>query len=196
MLLNPLLGIAKSVRRNAESSYPKYIQNEQVRFDMNKPKFKINLTTVDYIVEIIGIIGIICLILLPLYYFNDLPNKVPKHFNVFGQPDSYGNKVMIWVIPIIALLLYIGMTILNKYPHIFNYPTKVTNENAEKLYKIATKSIRFLKVVIVVLFSYLNFRIIKTSLNETTGIGYIFLPVFVILIIGTIGFMIYEIMKK
>ena len=163
---------------------------------MNRQKLSINLTTVDYIVEIIGLIGIICLIFLPIYYFNDLPNRIPKHFNAFGQPDSYGNKIMIWFVPIITLSLYIGMTILNKYPHIFNYPTNVTNENAERFYKIATKSIRFLKVVIVVSFSYLNFRIIKTGLNETAGIGYIFLPIFLILIIGTIGFMIYEMMKK
>ncbi len=89
---------------------------------------------------------------------------MPKHFNVFGQPDSYANKNIIWFLPALGLILYIGMTILNKYPHVFNYPIKLTNENAEKLYKIGTKTIRFLKIVIIISFAYLvapyqvNFR--------------------------------------
>ena len=167
-----------------------------MKTNMHRPKLNINLTKVDYLVEIIGFIGIFCLFFLPTYYYNDLPDRIPMHFNVLGEADSYGNKLMIWLVPIITLLLYIGMTILNKHPHFFNYPTQVTNENAERFYKIATKSIRFLKVLIVVLLFYLNFRIIKIGLDEQAGIGYLFFPIFFILIIGLIGGMIYEVMKN
>jgi uncharacterized membrane protein len=163
---------------------------------MNRPKLKIKLTTVDYIIEIIGFIGIICLIALPIYYFNDLPDRLPKHFNALGQADSYGNKNMIWLLPALGLILYIGMTILNKYPHVFNYPIKVTNENAERLYKSGTVTVRFLKTVVILSFAYLNFRIIKVGLNEIAEIGKLFIPIFLILIFGSIGIMIVRMMKS
>ena len=163
---------------------------------MNRPKLKIKLTTVDYIIEIIGLIGIICLIALPIYYFNDLPDRLPKHFNALGQADSYGNKNMIWLLPALGLILYIGMTILNKYHHVFNYPTKVTNENAERLYKTGTITVRFLKTVVILSFAYLNFRIIKVGLNEIAEIGKLFIPIFLILIFGSIGIMIVRMMKS
>lgn len=163
---------------------------------MNNPKLKVKLTTFDYIVEIIGLIGIICLIVLPIYFFNDLPDKLPKHFNALGQPDSYSNKGMIWFLPMVTLLLYIGLTILNKFPHIFNYPTKVTNENAERLYRTGTKMVRLLKIIMVLSFAYLNFRIIKVGLNKAAGIGGLFIPIFLILVFGTIGIMIYKMMKN
>ena len=164
--------------------------------NMNNPKLKVKLTTVDYILEVIGLIGIICMIVLPIYFFNDLPDKLPKHFNAQGQPDSYSNKGMIWFLPIITLLLYIGLTILNRFPHIFNYPIKVTNENVEKLYRIGTKTVRILKIIVVLSFAYINFRIIKVGLNKTTGIGELFIPIFLILIFGTLGIMIYEMIKN
>ena len=76
-----------------------------------RPRIPINLSKTDYLFEIIGLIGIICLIVLPIYYFNDLPDQIPKHFNALGQVDSYGNRGVIWFLPAIGLFLYVGMTI-------------------------------------------------------------------------------------
>jgi len=152
-----------------------------------RPRVLINLTKADYLFEFIGVIGIICLFALPIYYFNDLPSRLPKHFNALGQADLYGNKNIIWFLPALGLILYVGMTILNKYPHFFNYPTKLTNENAERLYKKGTKTIRFLKVIVILSFAFLNLIIIKIGLNETAEIGKLFLPIFLISIFVSIG---------
>ncbi len=127
---------------------------------MERPKIKIKPGTIDYILEIIGLTGVICLMFAPLYYFNDLPDKIPTHFNALGRVDSYGNKSFVWLLPSIGLILYIGLTILNKYPHIFNYPTRITNENVERLYKIGSRTIRFVKVAVLLLFVFLNSKII------------------------------------
>jgi len=153
---------------------------------MGRPRLTLKLSTLDIIVEIIGLSGLIFLIFLPVYYSSDLLNE----FLV-----SYMNNVIIWILPLVGLILYIGMTILNKYPHVFNYPNQVTNENAERLYKIGTKSIRFLKTIIVLFFAYLNFNLVETRLGEYNGILRLFIPFFLILIFATILIMIWE-MKK
>lgn len=161
-----------------------------------RPKVPINLTTTDYLFEIIGLIGIVCLIALPIYFFNDLPDQIPKHFNALGQVDSYGNRGIIWLLPIVGLFLYIGLTALNKFPSAFNYPTKVTNDNAERLYTLGTRTIRLLKIIVVLSFVFLNFKTIQIALNKSTEIGKFYLPIFLAVLTILIGTMIYKMTRK
>ncbi len=161
-----------------------------------RPRIPINLTKTDYFFEIIGLIGIIYLIVLPIYFFNDFPSQIPKHFNALGQVDSYGNRGIIWLLPAIGLFLYVGMTILNKFPFAFNYPTKITNDNAEKLYTIATRIIRLLKIITVLSFCFLNFMTIEIALNKSTEIGKFYLPIFLTVMTIMIGTMIYKMTRK
>lgn len=137
-------------------------------------KIKIKYQAIDFIVELLGIIGMVCLIILPIYFYSELPDIMPKHFNIHGQADSYGSKGVIWILPSIGFLIYIGMTLLNKFPHLFNYPTTVTNENVESLYKTGTRTVRIIKVIAILAFAYLNFRIIYIGLNETLELGVLF----------------------
>ncbi|MGV8091290.1 MAG: DUF1648 domain-containing protein [Mangrovibacterium sp.] len=161
-----------------------------------RPRIPIKLTPTDYFFEIIGVIGIVCLIFLPIYFLNDLPNQIPKHFNALGQVDSYGNRRIIWLLPTIGLVLYAGLTVLNKFPFAFNYPTKVTNENAERLYTLGTRTVRLLKVVVVLSFAFLNYRTIEIALNRATEIGKFYLPILLIVLTILIGTMIYKMTKK
>jgi len=161
-----------------------------------RPRIQINLTPTDYFIETIGVIGIICLFFFPIYFFNDLPNQIPKHYNAMGQVDSYANRGMIWLVPAIGLIIYVGLTFLNKFPFIFNYPTKVTNENAEKLYTIGTRTIRLLKVVVILLFAFLNYKTILIALNKATEIGKFYLPILLIVLATIIGTMIYKMTRS
>lgn len=161
-----------------------------------RPRIQIKLTTIDYLFEIIGLIGIACLIILPIYFYNDLPDQIPTHFNALGKVDSYGNHGFIWLLPAIGLFLYIGLTVLNKFPFAFNYPTKVTNDNAERLYIIGTRTVRLLKIIVVLLFVFLNFKTIEIALNKSTEIGKLYLPIFLSVLTILIGIMIYKMTKK
>lgn len=41
--------------------------------------------------------------------YKELPSKIPVHFNFWGQPDRYGNKMEILILPIIQLILSVSM---------------------------------------------------------------------------------------
>lgn len=157
-----------------------------------RPGISIKLTPIDYFIEIIGVIGIICLVFLPVYFLKDLPNQIPKHFNALGQVDSYGPRGTIWLLPAVGLILYLGLTVLNKFPFAFSYPTKVTDENAKELYTLGTRTVRLLKVVVVLLFAFLNYKTITIALNKATEIGKYFLPIFLIMLGIILGSMIYK----
>jgi uncharacterized membrane protein len=165
---------------------------------MNKrPRIKLQLNQTDKILEIVGWISVVGIWALPLINYFDLPEIIPIHFNGAGKADGFGNKTHIFVLPIISTLLFIGLTILNKRPHIFNYPSQITKENAVHQYTNATRMMRVLKLVIVLLFGLIIFKTIENVNGNADGLGTWFLPFTIGLFISlTIYFLIISMKDK
>ena len=130
-----------------------------------RPVLKLQPTTTDYTLEAIAILGIISLCLLAFVSYSSLPDSIPTHFNIKGQADDWGSKASIFLLPGISLLLFTGITILNKFPHIFNYPVKVTEKNALQLYTKSVRIIRILKVLVVMQFLFIEWQACKSAEN-------------------------------
>ena len=150
--------------------------------NVERPVLRIKLTSADKLLEVGGWIILSLLWLILILKFTYIPDTIPIHYSVTGKPDSFGNKTTIFLLPILGTLLFVGMTILNNYPHIFNYPTKITNRNAERQYKIATKLIRYLKFIIVLTFSLIVFMTFQTVNDKLSGLGIWFIPIIIGLI--------------
>ena len=165
---------------------------------MNKrPRMKLQLNQTDKILEIVGWISVFGIWALPLINYFDLPEIIPIHFNGAGKANGFGNKTHIFVLPIISTLQFIGLTILNKRPHVFNYPSQITKENAFRQYTNATRMMRVLKLVIVLLFGLIVFRKIQIINGHADGLGTWFLPFTIgLFIILTIYFLIISIKDK
>lgn len=144
-----------------------------------RPILKLQLTTTDYTLEAIAILGIISLWVMAVVSYLSLPETVATHFNVSGQADNWGNKASIFILPGIGILLFTGISILTKFPHIFNYPVKVTEENAPQFYKKSVRIIRILKALLVILFLFIEWQICLSA--ETTKIHTWFLPAVLII---------------
>ena len=141
-----------------------------------RPKLKLEHTQADKTVEIIGWLLIFAVWSLTIINYQSLPDIIPTHYNGAGVADGFGDKWMILTLPLVATVLFVGLTILNKYPHIFNYPTEITADNALRQYTNATRLIRYLKVIIVVIFGLIAFQTIKHANGQTEGLGIWFLP--------------------
>ena len=147
-----------------------------------RPKIKLELTTIDKTLETLGWISILAIWIFTITNYTNLPDIIPIHYNGAGQADGFGGKCNILTLPLISTVLYIGMTILNKFPHVFSYPTDITQDNALRQYTNATRMIRYLKLIIVVIFGVVTFQTIRNVNGQTNGLGVWFLP----LILGLI----------
>jgi uncharacterized membrane protein len=141
-----------------------------------RPKIKIELSSTDKLIEIIGWLTLITLWGLTVLNYSNLPDTIPIHYNSLGQADNYGNKATIFMLPVIGTILFVGISILNKYPHILNYPTNITTDNARQQYANATRMIRYLKFAIVLIFSLIVFKTLQTATGKSDGLGTWFLP--------------------
>lgn len=159
---------------------------------MKRPKINIELEPIDRVIELIGFIALLILIGLPLYYYQKLPDTIPTHFGANGEPDGYSGKNMLWLMPILGTVMFVGMYWLNKVPHIFNYPQEVTQENAQRLYTMATRMIRSLNALMTSFFAYMTFSTIHTALGNSSGLGVWFAPVFIAVTLGVTGYFVYR----
>lgn len=156
-----------------------------------RPRIKIELTVVDKIIEVISSVLLIAIWILTITNYQNLPETIPIHFDNNGVADGFGNKSMIFHLPIVATVIFIGLTILNKFPHSFNYLQQITIENAFKQYRNATRMMRVLKLIIMSVFGLISYQVIKHAVGEIDGLGIWFLPfVLISIFVPTIYFMI------
>jgi hypothetical protein len=122
-----------------------------------RPIIKPPMTRVDIAMEAIALAGIVVNIVIAIYGAMSLPDVIPTHVGPSGGIDSYGNKWMLIVfMSVINIALYALITLVNRYPHVFNYPVIITKENAPGLYRIAQRMIRWLKLVFCWLFAVMS----------------------------------------
>jgi uncharacterized membrane protein len=119
---------------------------------------------------------LIAIVLLPFIYlayiWNQLPEKVPMHWDIKGEIDRYGEKMELIIIPILLpLLVYI----------IFLIVPKIDPKN--KLNKMGNK-LQIIKVLSTTFMSILALFIIYSSKNQSfTNPNYIILLIGVLYII-------------
>jgi uncharacterized membrane protein len=138
--------------------------------------------------ETAAALGMLTMLYVTIKSWPLLPETIPHHFGVSGKPDAWSGKWILWLLPGISLVLYVGLTILGRYPHVYNYLWPITEKNAAAQYHLARTMIVALKAEIILLFAYLQQQTIQVALGKAGGLGVAFLPIFLILIFGTIGF--------
>lgn len=62
------------------------------------------------------------------------------------------NKNMAFLVPLIATFICGLLYILNRLPHLFNYPVRVTSQNAHRLYGLSTRMLRIVNLAVVAMF--------------------------------------------
>jgi uncharacterized membrane protein len=120
---------------------------------------------------------LIAIVLIPFvflaYIWNDLPQKVPIHWNINGEIDRFGNKLELILIP----LLFPLMTYL-----IFLVVPKI--DPKQQINKFGSKKYQNLKTLIIVFMSILAVLMIYMAKNQSfANVNLIVLPVGVLYII-------------
>lgn len=156
-----------------------------------RPILKMSLSKTDRLLELFSLLFFLLLWAICIVELVYLPDIIPIHFDFSGRPDNYGNKYSLIMLPIIISLVAILFTYLCKRPHIFNYPTKITNENAEKQYRTAAQMLRVLKLGILFFCNIILILVYFSITHQNINLGIWTLPlIFCSIILPTIIYVI------
>jgi uncharacterized membrane protein len=161
-----------------------------------RPRLQIEPTPGDRIMEFAGWMMLALLWTITLWDYRGLPGEIPVHFGASGKADGFGNKSNLLMLPILGTVMYIGLTLLGRIPHVYNYPGKITPENALRQYTKATRMIRVLKFIIVLVFTLIVWGTLRTVAGKSEGLGAWFLPFTILLFVVPFVFYIPGLTKR
>ncbi len=145
----------------------------------------------DMVVNMISLLLLIGVVVYLAVTWNGIPDKIPGHYNGMGEVDRWGSKGELLILPIIGWVMYIGITILEHFPQIWNTGVTVTEENKARIYPILKNMIGTTKLLVVGVFVFLA---VNTALANSLPIW--FLPVSLILMFGSIILFVLKLIRE
>jgi uncharacterized membrane protein len=122
-------------------------------------------TVYYWILEILSIAGLGWAFYPLLFYGNLSDVKIPSHYNVNDEIDGWGDRNVLWIIALIILILYVGFSIVERYPKWINYFVKVSDKDINSFNTLIVQMLRHLKLVTVIIFAHSN----NASYNYAVG---------------------------
>ena len=164
--------------------------------DEKRPKLDLPLSPLEKVIEILSVFGLIGICCYLFMKWPNLPDQINTHFNAMGVADDTGGKSTLLMMPIGTACLYALLTITARFPQTFNLPKPVTEQNAEYMYRNARLMLAFLKIEIIIGFSYIEYCMVQSAVKSSFGLGTWFLPVFLGGVFATTGYFIYKLSRE
>ncbi|MFB2919708.1 MULTISPECIES: DUF1648 domain-containing protein [Aerosakkonema] len=158
----------------------------------SRPVLNIPRSPLDGALEIVAFAGIAFNIIYLIVNWAAIPDIIPIHFDVFGKVDGMGSKLTILLFPSLSLLFYVSLTIVNLFPHTFNYPVPITEQNAYRQYQMALRLMKWLKMQLIWLFAFIEWQIIQAAIRQEFVLNIGFLLVIILVIFATVGYYLWQ----
>lgn len=160
----------------------------------NNPVLEIPKSLFEKTSDIVTAIFYVTGIIYTIFIWNQLPDQVPAHYNGAGEVNRWGSKWELIILPVIAALLAVFMSFLEKHPEWHNY-MKLKENNIEFQYKNSRLMMNVLKNECVLLFTFLTYKTEQIAMGNTDTIGTAVLPISLAVIFGSMAFYIIRSLK-
>ena len=95
-----------------------------------------------------------------------LPDRIPTHFDISGQPNAWGSPGFLWFLPAVAAGIYLLLTVLGSIRfRRYNLPVAVTRRNLPFIQEQTILMVAWIKCEMLCLFAYLQWSIIQSARN-------------------------------
>lgn len=138
----------------------------------------------DLFLEIFGILVVLVSFILPAIYYSSLPDSLPRHFGADGQPDAYGSKGIIWVLPSVGFILYLTIGLVSNAPGLINLPFRPDPEKIESYQRKYSRMIRILNVFMICLFTSITYTTIQIGLGNQVQLPSYFTTLSFVVLLG------------
>lgn len=149
---------------------------------MYRPILTLPKTKYEKCLDVIGSGLFTVSILFIILQWGNLPEEIPAHFNAKGEVDRWGSKIEVLILPGIGIFMWIFLGLLEKAPHMHNYPARLNERNVEAFYLNSRRLCNEVKNFCLILFAIISCEIVLVALGKIEGLGWWFLPV---VLIGT-----------
>lgn len=107
--------------------------------------------------DVVSLVLLVLSFLLPAIMWSQLPQEIPTHFDLSGQPTQYGGKLNMFLLPALTLAVYLVIVFCQRMgPKVWNIPFHVPEGKREDVYPILYATLTLLKIECVAITFFLN----------------------------------------
>lgn len=147
----------------------------------NNPQVKLPKSKTVFIINLLSLLIMMSSFIYIIVMYNRLPETIPTHYNFAGEADQWGSKRTIFIFPVLMLFMFLLFYFLAKVPHIHNFPFKVTEENAGRVYPLSRLMLVVLNFEIICMFAYLTMDITGKFFGQWFTIVTLSVPIMTII---------------
>jgi len=148
-------------------------------------------TTFSKIANLISLLSVVGIVLYVIITWKSIPDMIPGHYNIAGEIDKYSSKNSIWILIVVQILLFTMMSVLERFPNIWNTGVQITDENVERVYTNLRNMQTYLKMMIMIYFSYMTFQSIGGGNLHSMSVF-----VFLVLVFGGMAVFLVKVFKN
>ena len=141
---------------------------------------RLRYTPLQILLEALAL-ALLCGLLLYIYLqWEQIPARVPLHFNALGEIDRWGNKTSLLILPGVAVFAYLLLTVTAFFPQFWNVPVQVTAVNQAAVHRCLQSMQLLIKAEVMAVLGYLTLQAARA-----TALTAAFLPVMLAVLLGT-----------
>ena len=149
-----------------------------------RPKIRPPRKIADRIFESLAIACVLYGLFIIIQAWPTLPQTIPTHFDASGNPDGFGSKGTIWLLPAISVVMVPAILFFRRYPWLSNVPWEINEENALRQYELLVRLFSLCACVISFIFLVLAYDTISIASGGSSLFGKWLMPVFIVPPIG------------
>ena len=125
-----------------------------------------------------------------------LPDRIPTHFAISGQPNAWGSPAILWLLPLVGTGVYLLITLLSRIRfRSYNLPVRVSENNLPFIQDKTSDLVSWIKVEVLCLFCYIQWGIIQAARLREFRLSAAVIPVFLAGLFGTLGWYLTAILR-
>lgn len=132
----------------------------------------------------------ICVALLgfAVWAWPQLPSVIPIHFGPSGQPDGWGGRAIVLLLPGLAIAMFWFLTAVARHRDLHGSVITSSPERGERdrQFLLAVRVLGWLKLIIVIVFTYLFVATVAIAHGRATRLSSWFLPVTLAALLGVL----------
>lgn len=161
----------------------------------NRPKLSPELSTFDKVINVLAWIALVGFLISVYLIYNKLPEIIPVHYSLNGEPDRWSTKSELLTLIIVVTLIFSALTFFSHKPRLFNYPIRITEENAQNKYNLAARMMRVTRLTITTFFIGLVWFVLNQSSHDDFSYSWFFV-IGVIVIVAPVIYYYWKLMRS
>jgi Protein of unknown function (DUF1648) len=138
--------------------------------------------------EVVALAGLVVAIAVVWDFYSRLPERIATHFSVEGVANGLGARSTLWVLVGIAVLLYLILSVVGSLQGVVSLKRPLAPERERVVLAESMAMVGWIKVEVCWMFAYLCLAMVRNGMGLQVGLGWWFLPVTLVVVLGTCAF--------